>query len=137
MGDVLRLSESNGGYDAFPVMSQFGYQMEKAYISSGDFEALVEGLFLATGIEQNLFIPSLTILNGFRSTGSGGNLVSDRVSPFAKLLLGTTTRRTTGMLKARRIQTSLSQREGSIAEEPLRSALPGFGRSAKPSVQDI
>ena len=71
MGDVIQLSESKGGYDAFPLMSQFGYQLEKAYISSGDFEALVEGLFLATGIEQNLFIPSLTILNGFRSTSSG------------------------------------------------------------------
>jgi len=70
-GDIMRLPESKGGYDVMPLMSQFGYQLEKAYISSGDFEALVEGLFLVSGIEQNMFIPNLALLNGFRSTKSG------------------------------------------------------------------
>jgi len=70
-GDVIQMSEKDGGYDAFPIMSQFGYQFEKVYISAGNFQALAEGLFLVTGIEQSLFIPSMTFLNGFRSSSNG------------------------------------------------------------------
>lgn len=70
-GDVLQKAEADGGYDALPLVSQFGYQFEKAYLSAGSFEALFEGLVQLTGVEQNMFIPSITFLNGFRSSKNG------------------------------------------------------------------
>ena len=58
LGEVLTSAESVGGYAMFPVVSQIGYQFEGAYLSAGNFQALVEGLVLFTGIEQNMFNPS-------------------------------------------------------------------------------
>lgn len=70
-GKALIAPKDEGGYEAFPVVSQFGYQFEKAYLSSGNFQALVEGLVLMTGLEQGLFNPSITFMNGFRSSKTG------------------------------------------------------------------
>ncbi len=74
MGDMAsRLSdpESEGGWDAVPVVTQFGYQVEKEYLSAGDFHALIEGLFIISGPEQQLFNPRLVVMNGFRSAKTG------------------------------------------------------------------
>ena len=71
LGTVLTAAEEFGGYDMFPVLSQIGYQFEGAYLSAGNFQALVEGLILFTGIEQNMFNPSFTFINGFRSSKNG------------------------------------------------------------------
>ena len=71
LGEVLTSDESVGGYGMFPVVSQIGYQFEGAYLSAGNFQALVEGLVLFTGIEQNMFNPSFTFINGFRSSKNG------------------------------------------------------------------
>ena len=71
LGTVLTAAEEFGGYDMFPVLSQIGYQFEGAYLSAGNFQALVEGLVLFTGIEQNMFNPSFTFINGFRSSKNG------------------------------------------------------------------
>ena len=71
LGSVLTAPEEFGGYDMFPVLSQIGYQFEGAYLSAGNFQALVEGLVLFTGIEQNMFNPSFTFINGFRSSKNG------------------------------------------------------------------
>jgi hypothetical protein len=71
LGRVLTAPEEYGGYDFFPVLSQIGYQFEGAYLSAGNFQALVEGLVLFTGIEQNMFNPSFTFINGFRSSKNG------------------------------------------------------------------
>ncbi len=69
---ILQQKEYNGGYDSnFPAMFQFGYQFEKQYINDGNFQALFEFIPMITGVEQGLFIPSLTILNGFRSNKNG------------------------------------------------------------------
>lgn len=62
---------SEGGYDAFPVMFQFGYQFEKQYLNEGRWQALFEFVPMVTGIDQGLFIPSLTIMNGFRDNYGG------------------------------------------------------------------
>lgn len=70
-GNILSKPKSEGGFDMIPVFSQFGYQVETAYLSAGKFQALIEGLFLITGVEQNRFTPSATFLNGFRSSKSG------------------------------------------------------------------
>jgi len=69
--DVLTRSEKEGGYDVVPVLSQFGYQFEKVYLSSGNFQALAEGMILMTGLEQGLFNPSFAFMNGFRNAKTG------------------------------------------------------------------
>ncbi len=69
--DLLRKPEHEGGFDATPVMFQFGYQIETQYLNSGNFQALFEFIPTITGLDQGLFIPSLTVLNGIRSNKSG------------------------------------------------------------------
>ena len=71
MGQVLQNPASMGGFDAAPIMTQIGYQFEGSYLSAGNFQALIEGLVFLTGVEQNMFNPSLAILNGFRSSKNG------------------------------------------------------------------
>lgn len=71
MGQVLQNPASMGGFDANPIMTQIGYQFEGSYLSAGNFQALIEGLVFLTGVEQNMFNPSLAILNGFRSSKNG------------------------------------------------------------------
>lgn len=62
---------SEGGWDLIPVMSQMGFQLEVQYLSKGRLQALVEFLGLASGLEQGRFVPSLTIMNGFRDSQTG------------------------------------------------------------------
>jgi TolB-like protein len=71
IAEVLTRPESEGGYDAIPVLSQFGYQFEQVYLSSGNFQALAEGMILMTGLEQGLFNPSFAFMNGFRNSKTG------------------------------------------------------------------
>ena len=74
MGKVIQNPEAVGGFDATPLMTQIGYQFEGSYLSAGNFQALIEGLVFLTGVEQNMFNPSLAILNGFRSSKNGWEL---------------------------------------------------------------
>lgn len=70
--EIFQKPKSEGGYDiAFPVFYQFGYQFEKQYLTAGSFQALVECLVLVSGVEQGIFAPTLTIMNGFRSSSNG------------------------------------------------------------------
>ena len=62
---------SVGGFDAFPLMFQFGYQFEIKYLNQGDFQALFEVIPIITGLDQGKFIPSISILNGMRSNRTG------------------------------------------------------------------
>jgi len=71
MAEVLTAPKSKGGYDVYPFLSQFGYQHEVQYVSAGEFQALVEFLVVASGMEQQLFIPTIAFLNGFRINKSG------------------------------------------------------------------
>jgi hypothetical protein len=68
---VLKDKKFNGGYEAIPVMFQFGYQIEKQYLNEGNFQALFEFVPMITGLDQGLFIPSLTVMNGIRNNTSG------------------------------------------------------------------
>lgn len=68
---TLQRSKSQGGYEAFPLLFQFGYQFEKQYLNEGNFQALVEFLPMITGLDQGLFIPSVTLMNGIRNNNSG------------------------------------------------------------------
>jgi hypothetical protein len=67
----LEAPKSEGGYNMYPITSLFGYQFEKQYLSSGQFQALVEFVFMINGLESGTISPSLTFLNGFRFNKSG------------------------------------------------------------------
>lgn len=73
-GDVSKVysaPKSEGGFDSYPFMFQFGYQFEVKYLNEGDFQALFEIIPMVTGLDQGKFIPSLSILNGLRSNRYG------------------------------------------------------------------
>ncbi len=70
-GDRLMAAKNDGGYNMFPVTSMFGYQYEQQYLSSGDFQALVELIAAINGLESGYFIPSITFMNGFRFNDTG------------------------------------------------------------------
>lgn len=74
MGDaakVMGAKESEGGFNMYPAMFQFGWQQEWQYLSAGNFQALIEGVGLIGGLESGRIIPSLTLLNGFRFGKAG------------------------------------------------------------------
>jgi hypothetical protein len=70
-GKRLMASKNQGGFDMFPITSLFGWQQEAQYLSAGNFQALLEFIFLAGGMETGRFLPSLTFLNGFRNSATG------------------------------------------------------------------
>jgi len=68
---IIEAPKEEGGFNAYPAMFQFGYQFEKQYLNEGSYQALFEFLPTITGFNQNVFIPSLTIMNGFRENRFG------------------------------------------------------------------
>ena len=64
-------SEASGGFDGLPVLFQFGYQFEVAYLNQGNYQALFEFIPIITGLDQGQFIPSISVLNGLRSNKNG------------------------------------------------------------------
>lgn len=58
--------ESQGGLEISPFVSNLGYQFEGQYVGTENFSALFEGIINFTGLEQGKFIPSFSLLNGFR-----------------------------------------------------------------------
>ena len=64
-------STDQGGLGIAPIVSMIGYQLEGQYVGTENFSALVEGIVNVSGLEQGQFIPSLTIMNGFRFGKSG------------------------------------------------------------------
>ncbi len=64
--DFFRRSETQGGLNIQPVTTNLGYQFEGQYIGTENFSALAEVIFNVSGMEQGQFLPSLSILNGFR-----------------------------------------------------------------------
>jgi hypothetical protein len=69
--NIMADKESNGGFNMYPTMFQFGWQHEWQYLSAGNFQALVEGVALIGGLESGKIIPSLTLINGFRFGKAG------------------------------------------------------------------
>jgi hypothetical protein len=68
---ILNKPINSGGYEVTPILSQFGYQFEKQYLNEGKYQALVEFLPMISGIDQGLFIPSVTVMNGLRNNING------------------------------------------------------------------
>lgn len=60
------MREDRGGLNIKPVVSMIGYQVEKQYVGTDKFGALVEVIFNVSGLEQLKFIPTITVMNGFR-----------------------------------------------------------------------
>ena len=70
-GSILKGAKKDGGFNAYPMMFQFGYQFEVQYLNQGNFQALFEFIPIITGLDQGKFLPSISILNGMRSNISG------------------------------------------------------------------
>ncbi len=70
-GDILKKPREQGGYDASATLFQFGYQFETQYLNQGRVQGLFEFIPTITGLEQGLFLPSLTVLHGLRDNKSG------------------------------------------------------------------
>lgn len=64
-------STTEGGYEAYPAMFQFGYQFEKQYLNEGNYQALFEVIPMITGVDQQMLVPSVILLNGFRDNKRG------------------------------------------------------------------
>lgn len=71
LSEFANRSEDEGGLDVFPAFSMIGYQFEKQYIGTENFSALFETIINVSGLEQGHFIPSVSLLNGFRFGKSG------------------------------------------------------------------
>lgn len=74
MNEFARRPESQGGLGIFPGVSMIGYQVEGQYVGTENFSALVECIMNVSGLEQGQFIPSITLMNGFRFGKSGWEL---------------------------------------------------------------
>ncbi|MDB2657584.1 hypothetical protein N9Y60_05940 [Crocinitomicaceae bacterium] len=64
-------SMNQGGLDIVPTLSMIGYQFEAQYVGTENFSGLFEFLVNINGLEQGQFIPSVTLLNGFRFGKAG------------------------------------------------------------------
>jgi hypothetical protein len=71
LSQTIMKKKTEGGFDAVPVMFQFGYQFEKQYLNEGKVQALFEFIPMVTGLDQGLFIPSITLMHGLRSNING------------------------------------------------------------------
>lgn len=69
--NILQADRSVGGFEAFPMMFQFGYQFEKQYLNEGKIQALFEFVPMITGVDQGYFIPGFSLLHGLRSNING------------------------------------------------------------------
>lgn len=69
---ILTASKSIGGFDfSSPGLFNIGYQFEQQYLQGGHLQGLIEFIPQIGGLDQGLFLPSLTIVNGLRDSRSG------------------------------------------------------------------
>lgn len=79
-GVVHRLLER--GIEARPVISQFGWQAERAFYTADDgLAAVTEWVLLVGGLEQDMAIPSLTWLVGMRTAGGAEFGIGPNITP--------------------------------------------------------
>lgn len=69
--EILKAPKKDGGFDAIPVMTMFGYQYETQYLNTGKIQGLVENVWSLNGLDQGRFIPAWAILNGLRNNVNG------------------------------------------------------------------
>ncbi len=68
---VMQASKSDGGFDMRPGMVNIGYQFEQQYLKGGAYQGLLEFIPQVSGLDQGLFLPSFTIINGLRNSKNG------------------------------------------------------------------
>lgn len=69
-GDLVDTLQSKHQIDVAPVITQFGWQFERQFASLENGPvALNEWVFLVGGLDQGVFLPSLTWLVGIRTPG--------------------------------------------------------------------
>lgn len=79
-GVVHKLQER--GLDTRPVISQFGWQVERAFYTANDgLAAVTEWVVLLGGLEQDMVIPSLTWLVGMRTAGGAEFGIGPNITP--------------------------------------------------------
>jgi hypothetical protein len=79
-GVVEKLVER--GVSARPIISQFGWQVERAfYKADSGVSAVSEWVLLLGGLEQGLAIPSLTWLVGMRTAGGAEFGIGPNITP--------------------------------------------------------
>ena len=71
IGEFMTRPESQGGMDMNPIVSNLGYQFEAQYVGTENFSALFEFIPSLAGLEQGKFIPSFSVMNGFRFGQAG------------------------------------------------------------------
>lgn len=70
------------GIDARPLISQFGWQVERAFYTADDgLAAVSEWVLLLGGLEQDMAIPSLTWLVGMRTAGGAEFGIGPNLTP--------------------------------------------------------
>lgn len=71
IAEFMKRPEAQGGMDMTPIVSNLGYQFEAQYVGTEKFSALFEFIPSLAGLEQGKFIPSFSIMNGFRFGEAG------------------------------------------------------------------
>tara|TARA_B110000211_G_C14074545_1_gene551439 strand:+ start:371 stop:1444 length:1074 start_codon:yes stop_codon:yes gene_type:complete len=71
MENIITNGTNSGGFNKNPFVTVIGYQMEKQYLFTGAFQAVFQMNFSLSGLDQQMAIPSVSILNGFRSSKGG------------------------------------------------------------------
>jgi len=75
VGERMRADKTqHGGLGMYSVTSVIGWQQEREYLSSGNFQGLIEFIFTGSGLESGRFIPAFTFLNGIRLNRQGWEL---------------------------------------------------------------
>lgn len=88
LNEFTTRSEEYGGLDIAPFVSNLGYQFEGQYVGTANFSALFEGLINFTALEQGKFIPSFSLLNGFRFGKQGWEFAFGPSFGFSKTSVG-------------------------------------------------
>ena len=81
-------SETQGGLEVVPVLSNLGYQFEVQYIGTENFAALLELIPSISGMDKAYFIPTLSIMNGFRFGKQGWEFAFGPTLGFVRTISG-------------------------------------------------
>jgi hypothetical protein len=66
LAKAYQIPKEQGGYGMQPWVWNFGWQFETQFVNSGYSQALFEYVFNIAGVEKGRFIPSTTLLLGYR-----------------------------------------------------------------------
>lgn len=88
VNEFVTRDEIYGGLGIAPVVGNIGYQFEGQYVGTENFSAIFECLVNFSALEQGQFIPSLSLLNGFRFGKQGWEFAFGPSFGFSKTSVG-------------------------------------------------